>query len=123
MPVMRALSVLLVLPWFFGCAQSSSDTLPKPQPEQTQAEKIHIYLSGQTPPSPQFSKRIGEVSGQSCMTGLLKPATEEAALQTLRNNAAAQNATAVVDVNCVGISFAMYQSCWPGVICRGEAMQ
>ena len=123
MPVIRALAILLMPLWFCGCTQLSSDTQSKTQAEQERLEKIQVYFSGQTPPSSQFSKQIGDVSSQSCMTALLKPASEEAALQTLRSNAAAQNATAIVNVTCVGISFSMSQSCWPGFRCSGEAMQ
>lgn len=122
MPAFRALSMLLMPLWLCGCTLSSSDA-PQARAEPAQQDKIQIYFSGQTPPSWQFSKRIGGATGQSCQTALFEFASEEAALQSLRSNAAAQNAAAVVNVTCTGTSFSISQPCWPGFICSGEAMQ
>jgi hypothetical protein len=127
----RAIFALPMVVWLGGCDAFT----PVPDPslsEQTRLEKDHIYFPGHSPAQMQSAKRLGTASGLSCRTNLLGEApTVEAALKKLWEQAAGKGATSVVNVACFETDvMAAYenspmtnQGCWPGYICKGEAIK
>lgn len=127
----RAFLILPLAAWLGGCAGFTPAADPPPA-EQARLEKDHIFFPGHFPAQLQSAKRIGTASGLSCRENLLGTSpTVEYALKDLWTRAAGQGATAVIDVACYETGMiAAYETsplanrtCWPGFVCKGDAIK
>lgn len=122
MNAFRLACLLALFVFLFSCSEALS---PDERIALAQSDKLPLYFSGSDSAPAQPTQKISPVSGYSCKTAWLgSSASEEDALKKLWVGAAANGATAAVNVSCAPIRFFTPQvTCWPGVYCTGDAVK
>ena len=122
MNAFRLACLLALFAFLLSCSEALS---PDQRVALAQSDKLPLYFSGSDSAPAQPTQKITSVSGYSCKTSWLgSSASEEVALKKLWVSAAANNATAAVNVSCATIKFFTPQvGCWPGIYCMGDAVK